>query len=143
MEMDSYTAKTKTVLEWIDGNGDLDPAMGTVLTTCINVPCESDNERKKQWAGIRTLLAMIPGAPISQRGSNCPVRAYVESRSGIINDANAVVFEAYGDLLFKHGKAGGGNFENAEEYLEYCLNTLIARLRKKHSAEEWSIPTES
>ena len=143
MEMDNYTAKTAPVLEWIESNDDLDEAMGSVLIRMVEEAPDNDKGRKKAWNGIRAVLAILPGAPISQRGSNCPVRAFVDSRRDSINEANTVVFEAYGDLLFKHGKAGGGNFENVEEYLEYCLNTLIARLRKKHSAEEWSIPDDS
>jgi hypothetical protein len=143
MEMDSYTEKTTPVLEWIESNDDLDEAMGSVLIRMVEEAPDNDKGRKKAWNGIRAVLAILPGAPISQRGSNCPVRAYLDTRADSIDAADTAVFEAYGDLLFKHGKAGGGNFDNVEEYLEYCQNTRLARLRKKQSAEEWSIPDDS
>jgi len=139
MDKDSYRKHIDSVLTWIEVNDDLDINMAAVLTQMCNQEVKEDNDRKKAWAGIRAILGMCPNPPISQRGSNCPVRKYLTTRPDV-EVAFIALHDSIGDLLFKHGKTGGGNYADSAEYAEVQLNSLLTRLRKESKEGNWAIP---
>tara|TARA_R110000751_G_scaffold10563_1_gene38396 strand:+ start:843 stop:1376 length:534 start_codon:yes stop_codon:yes gene_type:complete len=98
--------------------GDMAAVINWNLTQGDN---DKDN-RKRFWSSITTLFGMLDDSPISRgRESNLPdeVQNLINTYCAIFAQAHAALFATdplFGELIRKHGKSGGGVYEDADEY---------------------------
>ena len=140
MEQEKFEQNIQRVSAWMDENDA--GAMGVVVQEMLHLPHESDSDRDRIWAGIRSIVGMLPNSPIKRgRGSSLsPEQEAV--LSGIQNDITAGLLNLFNSplmsvLLRKHGKSGGDLWANAEEYAEHESARIVGDLKKRLKDGIW------
>ena len=70
MEQTEYKHSIQQVTAWMNKNDA--GAMHDVVLGMLSLPAETDAERKRVWAGIRSILRILPNSPI-KNGRLIPV----------------------------------------------------------------------
>ena len=142
MEQEKFERNITRISAWMDENDA--GAMTSVVEQMLILPHEDDNDRDRIWAGIRSVLGMLPNSPIKRgRGSSLPdeVQAVLDNVANGVKTAARAYFNA-GDgtmsvLLKKHGKSGGGLYADADEYADAQATAIVASLKTRFKENIW------
>lgn len=108
--------------------------MQAVIEWNLNQGRNDPENRKRFWTNITNLFAMLPNSPIS-RGRESSLPDEIQQAIQTISAQYAAAFAApfatdplYGEIVRKHGKSGGGTYEDLEEYEATLLKSMKSRL---------------
>tara|TARA_R110000824_G_scaffold372087_1_gene562140 strand:+ start:266 stop:802 length:537 start_codon:yes stop_codon:yes gene_type:complete len=107
----------QAVIEWNLNQGDTDPS-----------------NRKRFWTSVTTLFGMLPNNPISRgRESDLPeeIQQSILTIAVQYADAYSAAFATdplFGEIVRKHGKSGGGIYENVDEYHTSLKSSMKSKL---------------
>jgi hypothetical protein len=124
--------------------GDMAAVINWNLTQGDNDPIN----RKRFWSSITTLFGMLEDSPISRgRESNLPdeVQNLINTYCSTFAAAHRVLFATdllFGELIRKHGKSGGGVYENADEYATGQSKSMRMKLTRYYRNHLKGITTE-
>tara|TARA_B100001094_G_C18113927_1_gene762822 strand:- start:60 stop:542 length:483 start_codon:yes stop_codon:yes gene_type:complete len=140
MEEQKFTTNINRITAWMNENDA--GAMHDVVLGMLGLPADTDAERERVWAGIRSILGILPNSPIKRgRGSNLPdeVESVIDALSLAHGEAMADAWNS-GDnhlLMRKHGKSGGGLFESDEEIKETYSSKMGNDLKRRYREKIW------
>jgi len=108
--------------------------MEQVIRWNLNQGDADSVNRKRFWTSITTLFGMLPDSPIS-RGRESDLPEEVQQAIATICATYAEAFTAafashplFGEIVRKHGKSGGGQYADNDEYNEALQKQMKGRL---------------
>lgn len=118
-----------------------------VIRLHIRLGNENESMRKSAEISIRSILKGRDGSPFkSGIRSDKPVKVRI-TVDEIGREVYAASFNFYNavpnGILLKHGKSGGGRYEDAEEYAEAETKRIKTALHKKYKKGTWNGTRES
>ena len=140
MEQEKFTTNINRITAWMNENDA--GAMHDVVLGMLSLPADTDAERDRVWAGIRSILGILPNSPIKRgRGSSLPdeVESVIDALSLAHGEAMADAWNS-GDnhlLMRKHGKSGGGLFESADEVRDTYASKMVNDLKRRYREKIW------
>ena len=140
MEQEKFTTNINRITAWMNENDA--GAMHDVVLGMLSLPADTDAERERVWAGIRSILGILPNSPIKRgRGSSLPdeVESVIDALSLAHGEAMADAWNS-GDnhlLMRKHGKSGGGLFESDEEVRDTYASKMSNDLKRRYREKIW------
>jgi len=108
--------------------------METVINWTLAQGDEQPSQRKKYWSSITTLFSMQDDNPLGRgRQSTLPteVQDEIEDECNLFQTAHAVLFateERFSASIRSHGKSGGVEYTDANEYAEAQTKSFKTRL---------------
>ena len=132
MDDQKWSKNENKVLHYLENNDVGD--MKAVIEWNLNQGRNDAENRKRFWTNITNLFAMLPNSPISRgRESDLPeeVAQTIQSIAAQYASDFAAPFATdplYGEIVRKHGKSGGGIYEDIEEYEATLLKSMKSRL---------------
>jgi len=131
------------VNEYLEATDDLSDAVVQVVKMNLQIGQDNLDERDSAMLSIKALLKGRDGTPF-RKGNKAAVPASVRV---VIDRVCAIYGEAitvfYGwnplipELLFRHGKSGGGKYGSEREYRMAELKRMRSRLVKMYKNGEW------
>tara|TARA_Y100000361_G_C11031246_1_gene274911 strand:+ start:169 stop:705 length:537 start_codon:yes stop_codon:yes gene_type:complete len=133
MDDEAWNKRKSKVMTFLESN-DIGE-MEQVITWNINTGDVDADNRKRYWTSITTLFGMLDNSPITRgRESTLP-----DDINQIVLNLKAEARQAYIDLynsgnmsslIEKHGKSGGGLYEDAETMADKESKTVQNRLTR-------------
>ena len=140
MDDESWTRRKEKVNQDLETNN-RDAAMSGMINYLIQQGDTQPEMRKRFWASITNVYATVENSPLTPGQTLLPVGAQsiVDGLCGTFQDALIVAgasHPAFIEQVFrKHGKSGGGTYDNIESWASKQTDNLVAKpLRKAYSA---------
>ena len=93
------------------------------------------------WASIRALVKAMNLDDLLPSRSTLPenVQASILAACADIEEASIAFFNhgMVGQVIFRHGKSGGGTFANGEEYAKVMSQMTAGKLRQHYNSKTW------
>ena len=143
MTMEGWQARTEEVADFIAVDG-FDAQLRQVVQFQINFGNENPEQQDRVWDSIKSMIRGLEGSPVRRgKKSNLPasVNVAVAQISGEVATLAADWYDANSLLslvLLKHGKSGGGAFENGEEYGAALGKKIGTQLKKMYADGNWN-----
>lgn len=137
------------VNEYLEATDDLSEAIITVIRMNIEIGNNTLEERGSATLSIKSLLKGRDGTPFRKgQKSDIPasVRVSIDRICAIYGEAISAFYghnPLIPELLFRHGKAGGGKYGGEKEYRMAELKKLRSRLTKMYKVGDWDGRVES
>ena len=132
MDDQKWSKNESKVLTYLENNDVGD--MKAVIEWNLNQGRNDAENRKRFWTNITNLFAMLPNSPIS-RGRESDLPEEIQQSITQIAAQYAEAFSApfatdplYGEIVRKHGKSGGGVYEDSSEYADSLEKSMKSRL---------------
>ncbi len=133
MDDDAWNKRKSKVLTFLESN-DIGE-MEQVITWNLNTGDADAENRKRYWTSITTLFGMLDNSPITRgRESTLPddinqivLNLKAEARSAYIDLYNSGNMAS---MIEKHGKSGGGLYDDAESFADKESKTIQNRLTR-------------
>ena len=141
--MEGWNARTEEVGEFIATEG-FDAQLSQVIQFQLNFGNENPEQQDRVWDSIKSMIRGMDGSPVRRgKKSNLPasVNVAIDQIVGEVSNLHAGLFDSNPLLqavLLKHGKAGGGSYENGGEYGVAVGKKTRTLLKRLHSEESWN-----
>jgi len=93
------------------------------------------------WASIRALVKAMSLDDLLPSRSTLPenVQASILTACADVEEASIAFFNhgMVGQVIFRHGKSGGGTFATAEEYAKVMSQMTAGKLRQHYNSKTW------
>ena len=140
MDDESWTRRKEKVNQDLETNN-RDAAMSGMINYLIQQGDAQPEMRKRFWASITNVYATVENSPLTPGQTLLPVGAQsiVDGLCGTFQDALIVAGASHPvfieQVFRKHGKSGGGTYDNIESWASKQTDNLVAKpLRKAYSA---------
>lgn len=113
------------------------------LENTIKAGLEATDEKSAEqfWASIRALVKAMNLNDLLPSRSTLPenVQASILAACADVEEASIAFFNhgMVGQVIFRHGKSGGGTFANAEEYAKVMSQMTAGKLRQHYNSKAW------
>jgi len=137
-----FDNKAEEIEAWMNVNPDYstDYPKLAVLSQLLTIGRTSDESAQSMYDAIRACFAGIEGAPFRKGKTSSLPAQVVANADSATQELNAVMVATYSDneivasLMTRHGRSGGGLYEDASEYGEAVSKPVNARLKKAYSS---------
>ena len=135
MDDETWNSRKSKVTTYMDTH-DLDAGMKSVIEWNITSGDAQPENRKRFWTAITTLFGMLDDSPITRgRQSDLPdeIQSTITSECTLFGNAHAALFASeinFEAIIRKHGKSGGGEYENGAEYGDTQAKSLKTKLTR-------------
>ena len=112
----------------------------TVLTQLLTLGRDSDESAQSMYDAIRACFMGVEGAPFRKGKTSSLPAQVVANADSATSDLDAIYTSLMADneivalLMTRHGRSGGGLYEDASEYGEAVSKPVNARLKKAYSS---------
>jgi hypothetical protein len=133
-KMEGWNARIEEVSEFIATDG-FDGQLQQVIQFQINFGNENPDQQERVWDSVKSMIRGLDGSPVRRgKKSNLPasVNVSIDQICGEVSSLHAGLFDANPLLqavLLRHGKAGGGSYENGAAYGS-AVSTKVRTLLK-------------
>ena len=122
------------------------PALSGLLET--GVKATDEKSANQFWASIRALVKAMSLDNLIPSRSSLPeaVQANIQTACADVEEAS-IAFLNHGmvsQVIFRHGKSGGGTFATAEDYVKVMSQMTAGKLRQHYNSKAWdgSLPID-
>jgi hypothetical protein len=144
MEQQKYETKANEILTWLEHNdaGALGPVIEATLQAGLTA--DSDEDRDKFWASVRSLCGTLPKSPIRrgiQSNLTAEQMATVDSVTSRIENAFASIGEA--DLILdvmlpRQTNKRSGRYSSIEEFAADMAQSVQRKLKVAINEKRWN-----
>ena len=143
MEKQKYEEKANEILVWLKVNdaGALGPVIEATLQAGLSA--ETDDDRDKFWASVRSLCGTLPNSPIRrgiQSNLTAEQSANVDSVVSRIETAFASIGEADLILDVMHPRQRGdsiGHYDSIEDWAKNMAQSVMRQLKVALKEKRW------
>jgi hypothetical protein len=141
--MEGWTARTEEVSDFIGTEG-FDEQLRQVIQFQLNFGNENTAQQERVWDSIKSMIRGMEGSPVRRgKKSNLPasVNVAVDQICNEVAGLHANLFDSNPLLqavLLKHGKAGGGAYDNGAAYGKAVSKKTRTLLKKMYAEESWN-----
>ena len=141
--MEGWTARTEEVSDFIGTEG-FDEQLRQVIQFQLNFGNENTAQQERVWDSIKSMIRGMEGSPVRRgKKSNLPasVNVAVDQICNEVGSIHASLFDSNPLLqavLLKHGKAGGGSYENGTAYGKAVSKKTRTLLKKMYAEDSWN-----
>tara|TARA_R110000824_G_scaffold222785_1_gene410554 strand:+ start:4655 stop:5137 length:483 start_codon:yes stop_codon:yes gene_type:complete len=140
--MEGWTARTEEVSGFIGTEG-FDEQLRQVIQFQLNFGNENEAQQERVWDSIKSMIRGMDGSPVRRgKKSNLPASVNV-AVDQVCNEVGAIHANLFNGnpllqaVLLKHGKAGGGSYENGEAYGKAVSKKTRTLLKKMYGEQSW------
>ena len=136
MDDETWNSRKSKVTTYMDSHKELAADMVGVINYHISQGDAQPENRKRYWTAITTLFGMLDDSPITRgRQSDLPdeIQQTINDECSLFGNAHAALFASetnFNAIIRKHGKSGGGEYDNGEEYGETQAKSLKTKLTR-------------
>ena len=116
------------------------PALSGLLET--GVKATDEKSANQFWASIRALVKAMSLDNLMPSRSNLPeaVQANILTACADVEEASNAFFNhgMVSQVIFRHGKSGGGTFATAEDYAKVMSQMTASKLRQHYNSKAWN-----
>mgnify|MGYP005817263325 CR=1 FL=1 len=141
--MEGWNARIEEVSEFIGTEG-FDEQLGQVIQFQINFGNENTGQQERVWDSIKSMIRGMDGSTVRRgKKSNLPasVNVAIDQIVGEVGESAASWFNSNPLLqavLLKHGKAGGGSYEDGSGYGAAVGKKTRTLLKRLYGEESWN-----
>jgi len=116
------------------------PALSGLLET--GVQATDEKSATQFWASIRALVKAMSLDNLLPSRSTLPedIQANIQTACDDIEEASTAFFNhgMVSQVIFRHGKSGGGTFATAEDYAKVMSQMTASKLRQHYNSTTWN-----
>jgi len=105
------------------------------------VQATDETSANQFWASIRALVKAMSLDNLIPSRSTLPeeVQASIQTACAEVEEASIAFFNhgMVSQVIFRHGKSGGGTFATAEEYAKVMSQMTAGKLRQHYNSKAW------
>ena len=137
-----FDNKAEEVEAWMNVNPDYstDYPQLSALSQLLSIGRSNDESAQSMYDAIRACFVGIEGAPFRKGKTSSLPAQVVANADSATSDLDAIYTSLMADneivalLMTRHGRSGGGLYEDASEYGEAVSKPVNARLKKAYSS---------
>jgi len=106
------------------------------------VQATDETSANQFWASIRALVKAMSLDNLIPSRSTLPeeVQASIQTACAEVEEASIAFFNhgMVSQVIFRHGKSGGGTFATAEDYAKVMSQMTAGKLRQHYNSKAWN-----
>ena len=140
MEYEKTINRMKSMQATMKAQKVKNPALSGLLET--GVQATDETSANQFWASIRALVKAMSLDNLIPSRSSLPeeVQASIQTACADIEEASTAFFNhgMVSQVIFRHGKSGGGTFATAEDYAKVMSQMTASKLRQHYNSKAWN-----
>ena len=142
MELQKTINRMKSMQATMKAQKVKNPALSGLLDE--GVQATDEKSANQFWASIRALVKAMSLDNLIPSRSTLPegVQASIQTACADVEEASIAFFNhgMVSQVIFRHGKSGGGTFATAEDYAKVMSQMTAGKLRQHYNNKTWDGP---
>ena len=140
MEYEKTINRMKSMQATMKAQKVKNPALSGLLES--GVQATDETAANQFWASIRALVKAMSLDDLIPSRSSLPeeVQASILTACTDVEEASIAFFNhgMVSQVIFRHGKSGGGTFATAEDYAKVMSQMTASKLRQHYNSKAWN-----